>query len=339
MARAATASQGRPDQSPSKRKKPVKKTVTPKHQPPAAQPDPTNEAARYGKHHTFAVTMRDLRAPDGADGRGSGHFIAKTPQCGYIEVTPQLAKLLLGWVAINRAIDERNMTLLISQMESGAWLVTGDAVQIDRNGNVFEGQHRLLSIFLTGKSQTLLIAWGLDPKAAHVAGDGKPKTLADALLMQDVPDARRRAAWITSMEAVLGRKHGRISRTLGLLYNAQFDAELGWMSAAAPKSRPWCRAPVLAAFIIAYRRAPEAVEALSRKVLHNVGKPGLNTTAGQIRAYLTSLGPEEPVRGYTVTCTVLNGILAHLTRAQVQPLGGTPEGLTYFTRYAAFEGN
>ena len=305
-----------------------------KAQRKASDPDPMNEGARYATRQKFSLVMRDLRASDGANRTKAGHFIAKTPMCGYIEVTVELATLLLGWVLLNRPIDERNMTLLLAQAEH--WVVTGDAVQIDVRGNVFEGQHRLLMIYLTGIPQTLLIAWGLPVAASTVGGDPRPRTLRDALVMLDVPDATRRAAWCAALEAVLGRKQGRVTRALGTEHNKNFDVELGWMSNLAPKVRPWCRAAVLAAFILAYRREPEKTEALAVKVLYGVTPYSDGSHVSLMRGYIQTLGTSDMSRGYVITCTILNGILAHLTRAPIKPLGGSPEGLTYFTRYKGF---
>lgn len=82
----------------------------------------------------------------------------------FMEVTPPIA---LAWLQkhnnLNRKQRETIKSSYTSDMESDRFAVTGESISFDWNGDLINGQHRLESVFGSGKAMTFVIVTGLDP--------------------------------------------------------------------------------------------------------------------------------------------------------------------------------
>lgn len=142
---------------------------------------------------------------------GEGEYIIPDGlTVGWEVVTPALAR---QWIDSNQ---RRNRNLVAGTIEryssdirAGLWQITHQGIAIDREGNVIDGQHRLLAICATGIPLLLLVVRGLDPRAMEVIDRGRLRTMAHTLQMmypregpaspfsstKDVVSAARRMYW------------------------------------------------------------------------------------------------------------------------------------------------
>lgn len=96
-------------------------------------------------------------------------------------VTPTMAREWLGFNENNRNVRSLNVRMFARDISSNAWVVTGQAVQFDRDGRLIDGQHRLLAIVKADRPVMLLVVRGLDPRAQSVIDAGAKRSAGDAL--------------------------------------------------------------------------------------------------------------------------------------------------------------
>lgn len=96
-------------------------------------------------------------------------------------ITPDLAAEMLAKNRSNRKINQQIVQRYARTMESGGWLLNGETIKFDREGFMFDGQHRLSACVLTGKPFEAFVAEGLDREAFDTVDTGKGRTSADAL--------------------------------------------------------------------------------------------------------------------------------------------------------------
>lgn len=95
-------------------------------------------------------------------------------QFAFVEVTPELA---VSWLNLNAQENKRHSKKrdvdYSGQMQAGLWnALTGECIKFGRDGCLYDGGHRLRAIIAAGKSQTLLICWGIPPEAFHIIDQG-----------------------------------------------------------------------------------------------------------------------------------------------------------------------
>lgn len=112
----------------------------------------------------------------------------------YVEITPALAGQLLDANTNNRAVRASNLQKIESDMRSGRWVFNGDAIRIDSNGVIIDGQHRLLSIEKTGVTVSALLVTGLPPETRATIDTNAVRTAGDELHMLGYASANGLAA-------------------------------------------------------------------------------------------------------------------------------------------------
>lgn len=108
-------------------------------------------------------------------------FASRTPMDGVFNVTPEIAA---AWLELNdnyRVWQQSVTDRWVRQIETGAWLVTHEALGFDWNGALFDGQHRLRAIVQSGVTVPMRVVTGITPEAAGVVNTGAPRTADDAL--------------------------------------------------------------------------------------------------------------------------------------------------------------
>lgn len=96
-------------------------------------------------------------------------------------ITPETAVNWLRNNTSNRPLSEKKINQNLSQMKSGKWKLTTDAIGWDTGNKLINGQHRLHAVVRYGKPVSFLVARGLDPDAFNVIDTGKNRTASDIL--------------------------------------------------------------------------------------------------------------------------------------------------------------
>lgn len=96
-------------------------------------------------------------------------------------ITPAIAKELLARNKRNRKVSDRNYQVVLRSIIRNEWKLNGEAIKIDRNGYVLDGQHRLHAIVESETPIETFIIEGLDPDTQDTMDTGKSRTVADVL--------------------------------------------------------------------------------------------------------------------------------------------------------------
>jgi hypothetical protein len=94
------------------------------------------------------------------------------------------------------ANEVRNRTISIPQVHKWSrdminkkWVWTGEPIQVDTDGFVRNGQHRLLAIIHSGTTQDMVVIRNVEPAAQLVIDVGRPRSIANQMHMANVASA------------------------------------------------------------------------------------------------------------------------------------------------------
>jgi hypothetical protein len=106
------------------------------------------------------------------------------PRCTIEEVTPALAQEWLDLNHRNRQLSEPSVARLAELIRRGEWMEDcTDAIGLDTNGGVVNGQHRLRAIIAAEKPVRALVLRDVRPEVIKVIDQGRGRTLAQYLAM------------------------------------------------------------------------------------------------------------------------------------------------------------
>ena len=99
-----------------------------------------------------------------------------------IEITPELAE---KWLEKNdqnqRHVISAHVRRLAEDMKSGKWEQNGETIKFDTEGNLLDGQHRLLACIEAGVSFTSIVVTGIQNAARMTIDVGTQRTPKDVL--------------------------------------------------------------------------------------------------------------------------------------------------------------
>lgn len=152
------------------------------HDPAAVPVDEGGDGKRVDPH----ILCRELELPVELAERGIGEVL----------MTAQTAQAILKRNTENRPIRWDSVARFCQLMEEGRWKLTTDAIGLDVNGRMVNGQHRLEALTRTCEPQWFLVKINVEPDAFPVIDSGRPRSPADALHIAGFTHCRARAAVI-----------------------------------------------------------------------------------------------------------------------------------------------
>jgi hypothetical protein len=138
----------------------------------------------------------------------------------YIQkVTPKMAEEWLERNKKNRNINIRRVNFYLDQMKRGLWQFVGDSIRFAWNGDLVDGQHRLIALTQYGEPLEFIIVENLDPESIVVIDTGKVRSAGDAVHMLGVSYATTMAA---AVRTIIGFRANRFSDG-----NSRYDGSKG----------------------------------------------------------------------------------------------------------------
>ena len=131
-----------------------------------------------------------------------------------IEITPKMAMRYLETNNHNRRLSERSVRELVAAIKNDEWQVNGEAIKIDHDGNLLDGQHRLHAIAKSGRTVMSYVISNLDSETFKTIDTGKRRNNADALSLLGHKDPTMLAAaarLVVNIERNQLRSHERVS--------------------------------------------------------------------------------------------------------------------------------
>jgi hypothetical protein len=126
-----------------------------------------------------------------------------------VELTPEDAAKLLAVSQGHhqRRLKQSNIDRLTRAIISGQWRETHQAIALNRDGIVIDGQHRLTAIVAAGRTVRVLIARDVADESFEVIDTGAARSPYDVLSLAGVPNAAKMAAscrYLLTYEDVVG---------------------------------------------------------------------------------------------------------------------------------------
>ena len=79
-----------------------------------------------------------------------------------VRMTPGMAREILKNNTNNRNVKRERVNLYASDMEKGRWQLNGESIVIDADGNLKDGQHRLMAVVKSQCTVPMVVVTGVD---------------------------------------------------------------------------------------------------------------------------------------------------------------------------------
>jgi hypothetical protein len=112
-----------------------------------------------------------------------------TKMTAAVRITPEVATAILTRNVQNRRIRTSTVTKYAKNMADGLWIFNGDTISFSSDGNLFDGQHRLLACVRSKKTIETIVVFGVDQSANPTKDTGLRRTGQDTLTWLTVPNA------------------------------------------------------------------------------------------------------------------------------------------------------
>lgn len=173
-------------------------------------------------------------------------------------ITPELAKEYLRHNGHNRRIRPSYVETLVRDIKAGKFTLTHQGIGFRENGELFDGQHRLLAIAMAGIPVQMMVSRDVPDEAVLATDRGQTRTVCDVIRISDQESVAGplRSSKIVSALSQLVRcnyKYMRLSASDVMeLYNAFPETVTAvYESVARHSTLKGITAPMLAAAIAA----------------------------------------------------------------------------------------
>jgi hypothetical protein len=115
-----------------------------------------------------------------------------------LKITPSLAKEMLLKNKNNRRVKPNRVTQFAKEISNGLWVNdTGETIKVAENGNLLDGQHRLMAIIKANIPVEILVASGLKDNVFSVIDTGAKRGSSDSLSIMGVKNPTQTSAIIS----------------------------------------------------------------------------------------------------------------------------------------------
>jgi len=104
-------------------------------------------------------------------------------------VTPSMAQEFLTHNISNRKLDEKTVSLYQRLLKNHLFVLSNDAICFGTNGILLNGQHRLTACVRSNVPMPCIVCRNMPNESYIIMDNGKNRTAADILYVQDVPNA------------------------------------------------------------------------------------------------------------------------------------------------------
>lgn len=108
----------------------------------------------------------------------------ESPFSEVVELTPELADILLRRNDGNRHIRKTKLNQYISDIANDRWQLNGETIQVSREGDLNNGQHRCSAVIASNKSIRTFMIFGVTRASRATVDVGAARTSADHLGVQ-----------------------------------------------------------------------------------------------------------------------------------------------------------
>lgn len=128
-------------------------------------------------------------------------------------ITPEVAARMLENNPSNRNIKRDHVAAIARDMTAGRWQINGDAIRLNGDGSLIDGQHRLSACVLSGVPFQTVVITGLSHDVRATIDGGAKRRHGDRLAMLGVHNANTVSAAARLVAGIATGQGRRISMT------------------------------------------------------------------------------------------------------------------------------
>lgn len=132
-------------------------------------------------------------------------------------ITPQMAGQMLEKNIANRKVNQANVNRIAADMATGNYKVNGETIKISPNGEILDGQHRLLACVKSGMPFQTYVVYDVERETVGTIDMGKGRSVADSL---NVMGCNIKSGIIPAMNFYFNRGQKLTTAQTGCLWNA-----------------------------------------------------------------------------------------------------------------------
>lgn len=154
--------------------------------------------------------------------RRTGSYIGKSenPNVALVTITPEMAEEMLKKNIGNRKINQANVNRIAADMATGNYRLNGETIKISPNGEILDGQHRLLAAVKSGMTFRTYIVYNVERESIGTIDMGKGRSVADSL---NVMGCNIKQGIIPAMNFYFNRGQKLTTAQTGCLWNTYED--------------------------------------------------------------------------------------------------------------------
>jgi len=146
----------------------------------------------------------------------------RTPHAELERITPFDAAKYLEANRSNRPISRSIVDSYVGAMLAGEWLVNGESIKFDWNGELVDGQHRLAAIVKAKTAQWFFVVRELDPEVFKTLDTGRKRSASDVFAIRKIYNPNAVAVACRLLHRTLAQQLGARKR----ISNSALDALL-----------------------------------------------------------------------------------------------------------------
>lgn len=214
------------------------------------------------------------------------------------KITPAKASQMLAMNVRNRNVRKTVVTRYAQDMIHDRWHFNGAPILIGKDGTLYDGQHRLMAIVESGRTQQMVVMYGVDESAKYTIDSGASRTPGDILAFAGYSDSHAIAAVARLVMAVeegrafAGYRPSNIEIREWVDDNPDIEQAVR-VYGMSRRQVPCPPSVVAAAFLLCFRVDPDdAVEFFVTKLINTEGLTA-NDPVKALRQLLANLTGKE----------------------------------------------
>lgn len=137
-----------------------------------------------------------------------------------VTITPEMAEIMLEKNIANRKVNQANVNRIAADMATGNYKVNGETIKISPNGEILDGQHRLLAAVKSGMTFKTYVVYNVERESIGTIDMGKGRSVADSL---NVMGCNIKQGIIPAMNFYFNRGQKLTTAQTGCLWNTYED--------------------------------------------------------------------------------------------------------------------
>lgn len=203
----------------------------------------------------------------------------RDPTSAYIDVTPAVAAEYLAKNRRNRTVDQARVERYAGLMASGNWPIADSDICVGDDGDLYNGQHRLMAVIRSGVTVRMSFKFGVSRESRQYMDIGGGRTPTDICFIETGDRHGRTTAAVYTAIHFLKTKgniasNGRVDwRVLDAQHREHGPDLAAVIGAMKDNNRRFMNAAIICVFVIAYRVEPEKTLEFCRKLVTGADLP------------------------------------------------------------------